>query len=196
MKRGGIIAIAVLSIVSAGLLAILVWRAAADRADAAEWALKDETNRITIDNLAAEAKASADAAAASFAESQKQKEARAELAKKLAAMRASRDARPTPRTLEDCKVQLHAADGFVEELQVAILMDTATIAALSSALDHKSTQASQLGTALSMERERADGWREFSRKKEKRARIKMAFVGIGSGIGGGLVGYGIGATRN
>ena len=42
---------------------------------------------------------------------------------------------------------------------------------------------------------RADNWREYSRKQQRRGRIKLAFTAIGAATVGGLAGYGVGVSR-
>jgi hypothetical protein len=101
-----------------------------------------------------------------------------------------RRTRPVPTNLKDCKSELveYSAESAIAERALAY-----TRVANASLLDVVSEQRVQimaLGHALTAEHDLATGWKRQSR----RARVKTAFLVIGTGLGAGLMGYGVGTA--
>jgi hypothetical protein len=196
MTRPARIAIAVLSTLLAIVLALMIWRAVTDRASAKVWAAKDAERVAFIDDLVASAQLKHKAAMASLAAADERHAGeRAELEDDLKDARRRRQNRPVPADLESCHTQLAQADADAAVYERAASVDLLTIANLRTAFEDEEDRGDLLEDAWLQEREQSTGWREYSRKQKRRQKVKLAFIGIGSGVGGGLVGYGIGVSR-
>jgi len=193
VTRPARITITVLSVLLTGAIVLLVWMYVADRAAAAEWALKDAEHIRQRNTALFEANQEHEAAVALLTQAQSAE--RTKLRGEIEKLRDERNARPTPKTLKECKGQLEKSDQEIALLERNAALDLTSIATLQAALKHETRRGDILEAVVGDEIDRADGWREYARKSKRRDRIKLAFVGIGAGVGGGLVGYGIGATR-
>jgi chromosome segregation ATPase len=107
----------------------------------------------------------------------------------LEAYKKRRRGRPMPTNLKDCKEELgeYSAEAAVAER--ALAYTRVTNDHLRVTVSEQRGQILALGSALTAEHERGDGWKRHSR----RARVKQAFFGIGMAGAGVLIGYG-GAT--
>lgn len=195
MTRPTRIAIAALSVLLAGSIALLVWMYVSDRAAAAEWALRDQAHQIEVDKLVARARLAAQESAKRLEEANGLKAERDELAEELAASKAKRRTQPMPKTLRGCTDQLADAEGEIALHERHAALDLLTIEALRGALEEQTIRGDLFEEAWTRERDRANGWREYSRKDKRRQRVKIAFTAIGAGAVAGLAGYGIGAAR-
>jgi hypothetical protein len=189
------IAIAVMAVLLALSVGGFVWLYVSDRAAAAEWALRDQERVAEITELVKKARFHADKSDAYKAEADDAKTEKAKAVAELEALKAKRRTRSMPKTLGDCREQLAEAEGEIALHTRVAAIDLLTITALEGALGEQTERADLFEQAWLREQDRADGWREYARKKSRRDKVKIAFVGIGAGVGGGLVGYGIGVSR-
>jgi hypothetical protein len=108
----------------------------------------------------------------------------------LEAYKKRRRARPVPTNLKDCKKELgeYSAEAAIAER--ALAYTRVANDSLRETVGEQRNQITALGKALTAEHDLATGWKRHSRS----ARVKTAFLAIGMGVGGGLIGYGIGAA--
>ncbi len=100
--------------------------------------------------------------------------------------------RPRPVTIKDCEHEFDEYDAHNAIQERALAYTRITNGFLWDTVEEQRGQILSLGNALTAEQDRADGWKRYSRK----GKVKAAFLGIGVGLAGSLVGYGVGvATR-
>ena len=100
--------------------------------------------------------------------------------------------RRKPVTLKGCEDELKEYDAHSAIQERALAYTRITNGFLWETVGEQRGQIVSLGNALTAEQDRADGWKRYSRK----GKVKAAFMGIGVGLAGSLVGYGVGvATR-
>ena len=103
-----------------------------------------------------------------------------------------RRTRPVPTNLKDCKEELEEYSASEAIMERALAYTRVANDHLRVTVGEQRNQIAALGYALTAEHDLATGWKRQSR----RARVKTAFLAIGTGVAGGLVGYGVGmATR-
>ena len=108
----------------------------------------------------------------------------------LAAIKKRRATRRLPTTFEDCEVELEDFSAQAAIAERALAYTRIANTSLRETVGQQRNQITYLGKALTAEHDLATGWKRHSR----RARVKTAFLAIGMGLGGGLVGYGIGSA--
>jgi hypothetical protein len=101
-----------------------------------------------------------------------------------------RRGRPVPTNLKDCKAELDEYSAQTAIAERALAYTRVANDSLREVVTEQQVQILALGNALTAEHDLATGWKRQSR----RARVKTAFLAIGTGVGGGLIGYGIGAA--
>jgi hypothetical protein len=101
-----------------------------------------------------------------------------------------RRGRPVPTNLKDCKAELVEYSAETAIAERALAYTRVANDSLRETVGEQRNQILALGNALTAEHDLATGWKRQSR----RARVKTAFLAIGTGVGGGLIGYGIGAA--
>ena len=103
-----------------------------------------------------------------------------------------RRTRPVPTNLKDCKEELEEYSASEAIMERALAYTRVANDHLRVTVVEQRGQITYLGKALTAEHDLATGWKRHSR----RARVKTAFLAIGTGVAGGLAGYGVGmATR-
>jgi hypothetical protein len=102
-----------------------------------------------------------------------------------------RRGRPVPTNLKNCKAELEEYSAEAAIAERALAYTRVANDSLRDTVGEQRNQILALGKALTAEHDLATGWKRHSR----RARVKTAFLAIGTGLGGGLIGYGVGATR-
>lgn len=111
------------------------------------------------------------------------------------AARRQRDARVAPKTLEECKGELGKCDATVAKLDLTVAGLDDTVFAQDTALKlcerreiERLGQVENCTKAGVIQEKRVQTWQQ----QTKRGRVKTAFFGIGMGLLGGGIGYGVG----
>jgi hypothetical protein len=94
------------------------------------------------------------------------------------------------KTLEECKNHLADADTLIDGLETTLVLKVKSLDGMYIAYEGTYDRAEQLEKAWLLERRRAEGFK----RQQKKEQVKKVFIGIGSGVGGALVGIGIGAV--
>jgi hypothetical protein len=96
------------------------------------------------------------------------------------------------KNLEECQDQLTDADDLIEGLEQTLDLRKQLTERLYVAYEGTYDRAEQLERAWVLERDRAEGFK----RQQKKEQVKKVFIGIGSGVGGALIGIGIGTVIN
>jgi hypothetical protein len=158
----------------------------------AKWFAKDAERVAMIDShklTALDAERKAHVFAAQAAASKKREE---ELKAEVERLRKWRKNRKPPKTLPECKQQLVEYDASVAILERQLAIKKLTVIAQEGTIVEQRLRGDHWEYAWGEEHKRS----ETFKKVRKREKMKKVFIGVGSGIAGGiLVGVAVGATN-
>lgn len=169
---------------------LVVFGLIARRAALSEWNQLDSQRKENIDKLVQQAALEAQRADGWRVVA---KDLQAKLVASEDALEASRKRvikRPRPMTVADCTVQLTDLENHIALLDERLSLEQQKVVALEQSLDSQTRRAEILEQAWRLERSRA----EALKKNVRRERLKKGFLGVGLGLAGGLIGYGVGAA--